>query len=90
MYINCELEVDSYRRLKTTTQEEIQRVQGSLAQLKGVDTHFMKYCRWGLTLLTHLSTFFEKATTAVKKKDSWFDIHGKIDFREWKISNHGA
>lgn len=53
MYINGELEADSYRRLKTTTKDEIQRMQSSHAQLNGVDTNFMKYCRWGLTLLTH-------------------------------------
>lgn len=36
MYINGDLENDSYRRLKTTTDGEIQRVQGSLAQLSTV------------------------------------------------------
>lgn len=89
MYINCELEADSYRRLKTTTKDEIQRMQGSHAQLNGVDTNFMKYCRWGLTLLTHLSTFFEKATTAVKKKILGSIFTGKLIFEDGKYRTTG-
>ena len=90
MYVNGDLENDSYRRLKMTTKEEISRIQSNLSQLKATDTSFMKYCRWGQTLLTHLPTFYEKASTALKKKTPWFDIHWKIDFREWKLSNHWA
>lgn len=84
MYVNGDLESDSYRRLKMTTKEEISRIQSSLAQLKTIDTSFMKYCRWGQTLLTHLPNFYEKASTAVKKKILGSIFTGKLVFEDGK------
>lgn len=40
----------------------------------------MKYCRWGQTLLTHLPNFYEKASTAVKKKILGSIFTGKLVF----------
>lgn len=40
----------------------------------------MKYCRWGLTLLTHLPIFYERASAAVKKKILGSIFTGKLIF----------
>ena len=89
MYVNGDLESDSYRRLKLTTKEEVSRIQSSLAQLKATDTNFMKYCRWGQTLLTHLPTLYEKASTTVKKKILGSIFTGKLIFEDGKYRTTG-
>lgn len=89
MYIKGDLENDSYRRLKTTTNGEIQRVQGSLVQLSTVDTNYMKYCRFNLTFLTHLPVFYEQASTAVRKKILGSIFTGKLIFEDGKYRTTG-
>lgn len=89
MFINGDLEDDSYRRVKTSTKEEIQKLQAKLNQLKATDTNFMKYCRYNLTFLTHLPTFFEKATTAIKKKILGSIFTGKLIFENGNYRTTG-
>ena len=89
MYITGDLENDSYRRLKTTTNGEIQRVQGSLVQLSTVDTNYMKYCRFNLTFLTHLPVFYEQASTAVRKKILGSIFTGKLIFENGNYRTTG-
>lgn len=89
MYIKGDLENDSYRRLKTTTNAEIQRIQGSLVQLSTVDTNYMKYCRFNLTFLTHLPTFYEQASTAIRKKILGSIFTGKLIFENGKYRTTG-
>lgn len=89
MYVNGDLESDSYRRLKMTTKEEISRIQSSLTQLKATDTSFMKYCRLSQTLLTHLPTFYERASTAVKKKILGSIFTGKLIFENGNYRTTG-
>ena len=49
----------------------------------------MKYCRWGQTLLTHLPTFYEKASTAVKKKILGSIFTGKLVFENGNYRTTG-
>ncbi|MCX6995376.1 MAG: hypothetical protein NTY13_06190 [Chlamydiae bacterium] len=50
MFVNGDLEKDSYQRMKTSTKDEIQRLQIQLSRLKNTDSNFVKYCRYGLSL----------------------------------------
>jgi hypothetical protein len=54
MYVNGDLEKDSYQRIKASNKGAIQRLQMHIAQLKTTDTNFMKYCRYGMSLLGNL------------------------------------
>ncbi len=67
LFINGDLEKDSYQRMKMATKEEVQRLTIKEAQLKAVDTSFMKYCRYGLSLLTHLDEFIKFLRLQFKK-----------------------
>ena len=49
----------------------------------------MKYCRWGQTLLTHLPIFYEKASTAVKKKILGSIFTGKLVFENGNYRTTG-
>jgi site-specific DNA recombinase len=60
-FIDDDLEKDSYSRLKKVTQEEEAKLELSYTQLKLADTNFMKYCRYGLTLLSNLDTYYQEA-----------------------------
>jgi site-specific DNA recombinase len=80
MFVNEDLEKDSYSRLKKSAQEEEAKLEQSYTQLKLADTNFMKYCRYGLTLLSNLDTYYQEAAPSIQKKITWFDIYWKINF----------
>lgn len=82
-----DLEGDSYRRVKTSAKEEIQKLQTKLSQLKAADTNFMKYFRYNL--LTQLPTFYERASTAVKKKILGSIFTRKLIFEDGKYRTTG-
>jgi hypothetical protein len=62
MYVADDLERDSYQRMKASYKNEIQRLQTQIAQLKTTDTNFMKYCRYGMSLLGNLDFHYQNAS----------------------------
>jgi len=67
-FINGDLEKDYYSRLKKSSQEEENSLQQSYSQLKLADTSFMKYCKYGTSLLKNLDLFYQEARPSVQKK----------------------
>ena len=82
MFINGDLEKDSYSRLKKSTQEEENNLQQSYSQLKLADTNFMKYCRYGTSLLKNLDLFYQEARPSVQKKLLGSIFTGKLIFED--------
>lgn len=67
-FISGELEADSYQRLKTHTLEKIQKLNADISDLEITDTAFQKYARYGMSLLSHLSEYFQEANLEVRRK----------------------
>jgi site-specific DNA recombinase len=89
LYINGKLEDDSYRRMKMATKEELQKLTIKEAQLKAVDTSFMKYSRYGLSLLTHLDEYYQIASPTIQQKLLGSIFTEKLIFEDGKYRTPG-
>lgn len=67
-YVDDALDADSYQRLKTHIKEQICNGKNRIEQLRSIDTNFMKYCSFGMTLLTHLDVCYQEASLELKRK----------------------
>jgi hypothetical protein len=68
MYFQDGLEADSYKRLKTRASEDLYQAHREIERLLVMDTNFMKYCRYGMTLLTHLDVYYAEGSLEIKRK----------------------
>jgi site-specific DNA recombinase len=68
MYLHGELEPDSYKRLKGRATEDLNQCHRETEGLMTMDTNFMKYCRYGMTLLTHLDAYYAEGPLEIKRK----------------------
>ena len=68
MFLWSELEADSYKRLKGRASEDLNQCYRDIEQLLAMDTNFMKYCRYGMTLLSHLDVYYAEGSLDVKRK----------------------
>lgn len=89
LFVSGELEKDSYQRMKMATKEEMQKLTLIETQLKAVDTNFMKYSRYGLSLLTHLDKYYQIASPTVQKKLLGSIFTEKLVFEDGKYRTTG-
>ncbi|MFW9874894.1 MAG: recombinase family protein, partial [Candidatus Thorarchaeota archaeon] len=68
MFVSGDLEKDSYYRLKKSTQSKEAALKEQYTQLKLADTNFMRYCRYGTSLLENLDMFYKEAPLNIQKK----------------------
>ncbi len=54
--------------MKTFYKDEIQQLQAQISRLTSTDSNFMKYCRYGMSLLGNLDVHYNQASPYVKKK----------------------
>ena len=67
-YVEGDLEQDSYRRLKNAYTDQLEEKRERKRELKRVDTNFMKYARYGLSLVADLPEYYQTASLEVKQK----------------------
>jgi site-specific DNA recombinase len=89
MFVNGDLEKDSYQRMKTSTKDEIQRLQIQLSRLKNTDSNFVKYCRYGLSLLGNLQFHYQQASPHIRKKLLGSIFTGKLIFENGNYRTTG-
>lgn len=89
MYVAGDLERDSYQRMKTSYKDEIQRLQMQIAQLKTTDINFMKYCRYGISLLGNLDFYYQQASPYIRKKLLGSIFTGKLVFENGNYRTTG-
>lgn len=88
-YIDEILEADSYKRLKTHTQDQIEKLQLKIMDLEVTDTAFEKYCRFGMSMITHLDSYFQEAPLEIKRKMLGSIFPGKLTFEDGKYRTNG-
>ena len=89
MYVVGDLEKDSYQRVKISTKDEIERLQTQITRLKSMDTNFMKYCRYGMSLLGNLDFHYSQASPYIRKKLLGSIFTGKLVFEDGKYRTTG-
>ena len=89
MYVDGELKKGSYQRVKASTKDEIQRLQTQISRLTSTDTNFMKYCRYGMSLLSNLDFHYRQASAYVRKKLLGSIFTGKLVFEDGKYRTTG-
>jgi site-specific DNA recombinase len=89
MYVDGKLEKDSYQRMKVSTKDEIQRLQAQISRLTSTDTNFMKYCRYGMSLLGNLDFHYQQSSPHVRKKLLGSIFTGKLVFEDGKYRTTG-
>ena len=67
-YVEGDLERDSYRRLKDAYSERLEEKRSRKRELERTDTNFMKYARYGLSLVSDLPKYYQTASLEVKQK----------------------
>jgi site-specific DNA recombinase len=89
MYVTSDLEKDSYQRVKASTKDEIQRLHAQITRLTSTDTNFMKYCRYGMTLLGNLDFHYQQSSPHVRKKLLGSIFTGKLVFENGNYRTTG-
>ena len=67
-FIEGNLERDSYQRLKDAYGEKVTEKRKRKAELERMDTNFMKYTRYGLSLVSNLPKYYRRASLEIKQK----------------------
>ncbi len=66
--INDELDAIDYKRLKESLNTEISGLKMRISELKVVESDFMEYMTYGVTILSNLSYYYSTATLENKQK----------------------
>lgn len=83
------LSCPTYQRIKVSYKDEIQRLQTQISRLKNTDTNFMKYCRYGMSLLDNLDFHYQQSSPHVRKKLLGSIFTGKLVFEDGKYRTTG-
>lgn len=83
-FVTGELELDSYIRLKSHTQDQIEKLKRDMEDLMLTDTAFEKYSRYGISFLTHMDIYFQVAPLEVKRKMLGSIFPGKLIYQDGK------
>lgn len=89
MYVEGKLEGDSYQRMKASYKGEIQRLEMEIAQRKMTDTNFIKYYRYGTSLLGNLDFHYQQASPYIRKKLLGSIFTGKLIFENGNYRTTG-
>ena len=82
MLLNRDIDRESHQRMITKLKEEIVILRKKIELEEGSETGFMKYCRFGIPLLSNLSGFYMNATVEIKQKLLGSIFPAKLHFRE--------
>lgn len=79
-FVTGDLVPDSYKRLKSHTLNQIEKLNLKVQDLELTDTAFEKYCRNGMSMITHRDFYFQEAPLKIKRKMLGSIFAGKLAF----------
>lgn len=82
MLLNREIDRDSHQRMISKLKEVIAILRKKVELQESSETGFMKYCKFGIPLLSNLSEFYMNALVGVKQKLLGSIFPAKQHFRE--------
>ena len=68
MLLEGEIPKESHGRLMQKYKEEVAVLRKKIELMQGGETNFMKYCRYGIPLLSNLCGFYLAAPVTIKQK----------------------
>lgn len=89
MYVTGDLEKDSYQRMKASYKDEVQRLRSQISRLTSTDSNFIKYCRYGMSLLGNFDFHYNQASPHVRKKLLGSIFSGKLVFENGNYRTTG-
>ena len=75
--------------MKASYKDEVQRLQAQISRLTSTDTNFMKYCRYGMSLLGNLDFHYQQSSPHVRKKLLGSIFTGKLIFENGNYRTTG-
>jgi site-specific DNA recombinase len=82
MLLNREIDRDSHQRMISKLKEEIAILRKKIELQESSETGFMRYCRFGIPLLSNLNGFYTTANVEIKQKLLGSIFPAKLHFRE--------
>lgn len=82
MLLNREIDKEAHQRMIPKIKEEIAILRKKIELQEISETGFMKYCRFGIPLLSNLSGFYKNANVEIKQKLLGSIFPAKLHFRE--------
>ena len=82
MLLNREIDKESHQRMIPKLKEEIAILRKKIELQESSETGFIKYCRFGIPLLSNLSGFYNNASIEIKQKLLGSIFPAKLHFRE--------
>jgi site-specific DNA recombinase len=82
MLLNREIDRETHQRLISKLKEESAILRKKIELQESSETGFMKYCRFGIPLLSNLSGFYMNASVEIKQKLLGSIFPAKLHFRE--------
>lgn len=82
MLLNGDIDKQTHQRMIPKLNEEIAILRKKIELQEGTETGFMKYCRFGIPILSNLSGFYLNSSVSVKQKLLCSIFPTKLHFRE--------
>ena len=82
MLLNKDIDRETHQRMIPKLKEEIAILKKKIELQENSETGFMKYCRFGIPLLSNLSGFYNNASVEIKQKLLGSIFPAKLHFRE--------
>lgn len=82
MLLNREIDKETHQRMIPKLKEEIAILRKKIELQESSETGFMKYCRFGIPLLSNLSGFYMNISVEIKQKLLGSIFPAKLHFRE--------
>lgn len=82
MLLNREIDRETHQRMIPKLKEEVAILRKKIELQESSETGFMKYCRFGIPLLSNLSGFYMNASVEIKQKLLGSIFPAKLHFRE--------
>ena len=82
MLLNRDIDRETHQRMISKLKEEIAILKKKIELQESSETGFMKYCRFGIPLLSNLSGFYMNASIEIKQKLLGSIFPAKLHFRE--------
>lgn len=84
-----ELDKATYELVRKPVLEEERKLKERYTQLEHADTNFMRYCKYGMSLLSHLDVCYAEASPGVQKKLLGSIFTGKLIFEDGNYRTTG-
>ena len=82
MLLNRDIDRETHQRMIQKLKEDVSILRKKIELQESSETGFMKYCRFGIPLLSNLSGFYLNASVVIKQKLLGSIFPAKLHFRE--------